>query len=84
VKAALLGVADKILYFSGIGSGRTDAGMTLVGRGSQSATIKRDTISPLELLTTDPVDLAAPVQVGVETSATSPRTLSRGQHQSKE
>jgi hypothetical protein len=48
--AALLGVADRILYFSGFVTGRTDAGMTLVGQGTQEAVIHRDIIDPPEPL----------------------------------
>jgi len=57
--AAILGVADKVLYFSGSATGRTDAGMTLVGQGAQEAVIYRDIISPPEPLT-------APSQTGRE------------------
>ncbi len=44
--AALLGVSDKILTFGGALPARTDAGMTLVGIGTQSASIKMDPIPP--------------------------------------
>ncbi len=40
--AALLGLSNKWLFFSGLGLGRTDAGMTLVGIGTQAAVIRRD------------------------------------------
>jgi hypothetical protein len=50
--AALLGVSDKILHFSGRVTGRTDAGMTLVGQGQESATLLRDIIAPPDQLNT--------------------------------
>ncbi len=51
--AALIGVANKILAFSGGQSGRTDAGSTLVGQGQESAQIQHDIISPPGSLTTN-------------------------------
>jgi len=84
--AALLGVADKILFFSGPGALRrqSEAGMTLVGQGTQSASIKRDVILPPEPLMTGAEDQLVPVQVEVETSTTTPGTVSRGQRQVKD
>ncbi len=44
--AALLGLSDKILSFLGAIPRRTDAGMTLVGIGTQPAAIQRNVIQP--------------------------------------
>ncbi len=44
--APMLGVSDKILTFTGAAAGRTDAGMNLVGLGTQSAFIRREIIEP--------------------------------------
>lgn len=49
--AALLGVAAKILSFSGGASGRTWAGMNLVGAGQESAQIYFDIPAPPETAT---------------------------------
>ncbi len=49
--AALLGVSDTILYFSGSVTGRTDAGTNLVGQGSEEAIIQRDLVDPPDPLT---------------------------------
>ena len=46
VDAALLGVAAKMLAFSGAGSGLSIGGTTLVGQGEQPATILFDVIEP--------------------------------------
>ncbi len=53
--AALLGVSDKLLFFNGPGAQRrqSDAGMTLVGQGSESATVKWDVITPPQPLSGD-------------------------------
>jgi len=82
--AALLGVSDKILTFSGAVTGRTDAGMTLVGQGTQLAAIKRDIPDPPEPFTTGIQGQLAPVQVDIETLVITPRTSSRGQRTGKE
>jgi hypothetical protein len=44
--AALLGVSDKILTFGGATIGTTDAGMTLVGHGTQTATVTANITRP--------------------------------------
>jgi hypothetical protein len=85
VKAALLGVSDKILAFSGAGgTGRTDAGMTLVGQGSYPASIQRDIIDPPDPLSTGTGNEIVPVPVGTETTVITPRASSRGQRTGKE
>jgi len=81
--ASLLGVSNKILVFSGAVTGRTDAGMTLVGQGTESGYFKWDVIDGPLPLQTDP-DLIVPVQVDVEETIATPRTLSRGQRQGKD
>jgi hypothetical protein len=82
--AALLGVSDKILAFSGAVISRTDAGMTLVGIGVQNAAILRDVIRPTAPLRTDG-EAVAPVEVGSEDAViSSPRQMSRGQRTGKE
>jgi hypothetical protein len=75
--AALLGVSDKILAFSGSFKGvpiptgaQTDAGMTLVGQGTEYATIRHDINVPPEPLTTggqgaDGLDIPAVDEVSV-------------------
>jgi hypothetical protein len=44
--AALLGVASKLLMYSGAGSGLATTGMTLVGHGEERATVLYDVILP--------------------------------------
>ncbi len=51
--AALLGLSDKILTFGGAAPRRTDAGMTLVGIGTQPAAIRRTVIQPTAPLKDD-------------------------------
>ena len=58
--AALLGVSDKIMFFSGPGTplgARTDAGTTLVGQGTEEATIWHEIIEPPDTLTTGLPDI---------------------------
>ena len=58
--AALLGVSDKIMFFSGLGipaGARTDAGMTLVGQGTEEATIWHEIVAPPDTLTTGLLDI---------------------------
>ncbi len=44
--AAILGVTNKLLSFSGVALNRAASGRTLVGQGTQSATIRNDIIKP--------------------------------------
>lgn len=81
--ASLLGVSDKILVFSGAVTGRTDAGMTLVGQGIENAQFKWDIVLPPQPLQNDP-NVIVPVQVDVEETIATPRTFSRGQRQGKD
>lgn len=82
--AAILGVADKILAFSGAAVGKTDAGMTLVGQGTESASIQRDVILPPDPSASGGNGQLVPVQADVETVTITPRTMSRGQRTGKE
>jgi hypothetical protein len=83
VNAAILGVADKILAFSGGGTGRTDAGMTLVGQGQESAQILRDIIAPPGTLTTPTQEDGTASQPAADPSLSSMRQQSRSQSSSK-
>jgi len=49
--SSLVGVANRILAFSGAHTGRTDSAETLVGQGTQAATIKFDIHSAPDQLT---------------------------------
>jgi hypothetical protein len=84
VKSALLGVSDKILAFSGAATGRTDAGMTLVGQGSYPAAIQRDIIDPPDPLSTDTGNVIVPTPVDTETTVITPKASSRGLRTGKE
>ena len=55
IEAPLLGVAAKILAFSGTANGRAYSGMTLVGQGEEAGYILADIIEPPGTLT-DPPD----------------------------
>jgi len=81
--AALLGVSDKIMSFSGVGgAGITDAGMTLVAIGTQNATIIRDIIPPTAPATEGQ---DGPEEVGSEDAeVASPRQTTRGLRGNKE
>jgi len=81
--AALLGVSDKVMSFSGFGgAGITDAGMTLVAIGQENAVINRDIIPPTAPLTGAG---AGPEEVGSEDAVIStPRTISRGSRTDKD
>jgi hypothetical protein len=50
--SSLVGVANRILAFSGAHNGRTDSAETLVGQGTQAATIKYDIHSTPDQLNT--------------------------------
>jgi len=80
IPASLLGVADKILAFSGSTTGRTDAGMTLVGQGEQSATVLRDIIAPPDTLTAPTApETGAASPIGVQPATMwEPSRLQRG------
>jgi len=78
INAAILGVVDKVMAFSGGQSGRTDAGMTLIGQGQESATILRDIVAPPGTLTTNMQEkLGAGVNGSDDSSVSSVREMSQ-------